>query len=117
MCMADLPERLRKQAGEEKKCFGKPSSRRYNKIPKEVEDYIESFGYKHVGNSFDISGIRIGLEICADHMNRVLEKEKKPVQLHLIISAGMFIVYSAVQGKEGPVFLQDGSNPQMASEI
>ena len=71
-----------------------------------------------VNNTFDVLGVRVGIEICLDHSQGELSKnlrEHESVDLHLIVSGGMSIQHGPVRThKNGVCCLVDGfSKSQM----
>jgi len=62
--------------------------------------------------TFNVKGLRIGIEICLDHMVGTLDAalgSHRTVDVHLISSAGMYIAAGPVCTRQGsPIFLADG---------
>lgn len=81
-----------------------------------IEDVRHNLGFDadqvlHDG-IFEVKGLRIGLEICLDHLVGELVKQLgtfRSVDVHLISSAGMNIANGPVATPQGgPIFLADG---------
>merc|ERR1712232_148684 len=86
----------------------------YRALPSE---FLESaFGFESAASLqdgvFEVKGLKLGIEICLDHGQGRLARELGPrrtVDVHLIVSAGMFIAAGPVGTKQGgPVLLADG---------
>jgi hypothetical protein len=75
----------------------------------------EGFTLDDVDDVFVMDGIRFGVEVCLDHFQGVLKDQtSRPVQVHLVTSAGMKIYTdngvtydTSTASFCGPLFLQD----------
>lgn len=89
----------------------KPTQRTYSELPPWMDRHLNRAGYQYVRNStFTVSGLTIGIEICADHGGSTLAGQHSGmVHLHLIVSGGMSIAKGPViTPPGGPIFLVDG---------
>eukprot|EP00669_Euglena_mutabilis_P000591 TRINITY_DN10817_c0_g1_i1.p2 TRINITY_DN10817_c0_g1~~TRINITY_DN10817_c0_g1_i1.p2 ORF type:complete len:231 (+),score=79.71 TRINITY_DN10817_c0_g1_i1:720-1412(+) len=76
-----------------------------------MDRHLNRSGFRFArDNRFEIGGLTVGLEICADHGQGVLADRPEPhVHLQLIVSGGMSIARGPVTVPAGgPVFLVDG---------
>mmetsp|Transcript_93158 Transcript_93158/g.259496 ORF Transcript_93158/g.259496 Transcript_93158/m.259496 type:complete len:522 (+) Transcript_93158:55-1620(+) len=96
-------------------CKANPNSNGcvYSTLPDKVLRQLGFDEYEVVkGNSFKVENLRIGIEVCLDHLEGQLGKALGPerlVDLQLITSAGMAIRFGPVcTASRGPVFLSDG---------
>eukprot|EP00667_Euglena_gracilis_P005967 EG_transcript_6008 len=102
---------LEMNATEEEDVIPKPAGRTYSDLPDWMDRHLNKAGFEYVENNvFTMSGLRIGIEICADHGGSTLAgKQNGTVHLQLIVSGGMSIAKgSVVTPLGGPVFLVDG---------
>ena len=94
---------------------------KYSKLPKAWSDLFYNHGWEIVSDYpiLRVDGLLIGLEICLDHSEGILAKINMPVDVHVIISAGMDIAYGPSTVKTGGnVFLVDGrSNTQFGLKV
>lgn len=64
-----------------------------------------------LANTFDHAGLRFGIEICADHNGPGCVGKGKPVDVHVLISCGMFLRGEAIGARVGGLVLHtDGVN-------
>ena len=94
---------------------------KYSKLPKAWSDLFYNHGWEIVSDYpiLRIDGLLVGLEICLDHSEGILAKLNTPVDVHVIISAGMDIAYGPSSVKMGGnIFLVDGrSNTQFGIKV
>mmetsp|Transcript_113462 Transcript_113462/g.177389 ORF Transcript_113462/g.177389 Transcript_113462/m.177389 type:complete len:754 (+) Transcript_113462:49-2310(+) len=66
------------------------------------------------GHQCQFHGLTFMVEVCLDHSVRANANTGEVVDVHLVTSAGMSIMYSAA--RNGPIFLQDGGSDGAKSE-
>eukprot|EP00930_Biecheleria_cincta_P045521 TRINITY_DN31368_c0_g1_i2.p1 TRINITY_DN31368_c0_g1~~TRINITY_DN31368_c0_g1_i2.p1 ORF type:complete len:435 (+),score=66.41 TRINITY_DN31368_c0_g1_i2:231-1535(+) len=97
-------------------CYENRASRgcAYETLPSEKVENMFGFSRAQVVHDdvFNVKGLRIGIEICLDHLLGTLANSLGPsrtVDLHLIVSAGMRLAGGPIcTGRGGPAFLADG---------
>lgn len=86
---------------------------KYSKLPKAWSDLFVSNGWEIVSEFpiLRVNGLLIGLEICLDHSIGVLANLKVPVDVQIIVSAGMSIGSGPSAVKSGgSIYLVDGNS-------
>lgn len=93
-----------------------PMSPIKNPNPQHMGRRDEDKQYNYDSNGiFEVDGLRVGVEICLDHVNYRLNRssfsKEKPLDLHLVVSSGVRESYHSSRklARNGISFLCDGS--------